>query len=204
MSTPTVLVAYGTRNGSTAGIADMITLALHAEGIHAEARPARQARDLTRYDAVVLGGALYAGRWHRDARRFARRYAAALHDRPVWLFSSGPLDTSADTSEIPPVPQAARAAARLAAREHVTFGGRLTEQTRGFLARAMVRNGHGGDFRNPQRIAAWAHTIAAQLRTGNRTGHDPADRSPVAGQGSRPVRIPRGAASTGSADCPGS
>jgi menaquinone-dependent protoporphyrinogen oxidase len=167
MTTPTVLVAYGTRNDSTAGIADMITLALHSEGINAEARPAGQVRDVSRYDAVVLGGALYAGRWHRDARRFARRHAAALRDRPVWLFSSGPLDTSADSTDIPPVPQAADAAARLGAREHVTFGGRLTEQARGFIARAMVRNGRGGDFRNPQRIAGWAHAIAAYLLTGS-------------------------------------
>jgi len=72
MSTPTVLAAYGTRNGSTAGIADMIVLALHAEGIHAEAGPARQAHEVTRYGAVVLGGALYSGQWHGDARRFAR------------------------------------------------------------------------------------------------------------------------------------
>ena len=69
MTTPNVLVAYGTKNGSTAGIADLIALALHSEGLRADVRPARQVRDTTGYDAVVLGGALYAGRWHADARR---------------------------------------------------------------------------------------------------------------------------------------
>jgi hypothetical protein len=33
----------------------------------------------------------------------------------------------------------------------------------------MVRNGHGGDFRNPDRIAMWSRAIAEQLRTGNLT-----------------------------------
>jgi menaquinone-dependent protoporphyrinogen oxidase len=159
-----VLVAYGTKNGSTAGIAYMIATALIEEGASAEVRPADEVGSVEEYDAVILGGALYAGRWHRDARRFARRHAKALQGRPVWLFSSGPLDTSADTTEIPPVAQAARAAQQLGARQHVTFGGRLTDQAKGFIARSMVRNGHGGDFRNPARVDAWSRSIMARLR----------------------------------------
>jgi menaquinone-dependent protoporphyrinogen oxidase len=162
--TPKVLVAYGTRNGSTAGIAEIIGTTLLEEGLAAEVQPANQVRSVAGYDAVVLGGALYAGRWHRDARRFARRHATAVQGRPVWLFSSGPLDDSADSKDIPPVPQAARAVSDLHARQHVTFGGQLTDQAKGFIAKAMVRNGHGGDFRSPEHIQAWSRTIAAGLR----------------------------------------
>src|SRR5262245_60714321 len=107
--TTKVLVAYGTKNGSTAGIADMIAAELAADGVAVDVQPAAQVRSIDGYDAVVLGGALYAGRWHRDARRFARRYAAGLRTLPVWVFSSGPLDDSADTTQIPAVAQAARA-----------------------------------------------------------------------------------------------
>jgi menaquinone-dependent protoporphyrinogen oxidase len=88
-----------------------------------------------------------------------------LSGKPVWLFSSGPLDNSADNDEIPPVSQAAEAARKLGARGHATFGGRLTDQATGFIARAMVRNGKGGDFRNPERIAEWSKKIAAELRS---------------------------------------
>lgn len=158
-----ILVAYGTRNGSTAGIADMIAAALREDGFRVDVMPASQVRDVVAYDAVILGGALYAHHWHPDARRFARRYARALSETPVWLFSSGPLDDSADTTEIPPVPQAVQAMHRLGACGHITFGGRLTEDAKGFIARSMVRNGHGGDFRQPRRIAEWAHSIAAQI-----------------------------------------
>jgi menaquinone-dependent protoporphyrinogen oxidase len=174
--TTKVLVAYGTKNGSTGGIADMIATELLTAGITADARPAAEVRSVDGYDAVVLGGALYAGRWHRDARRFARRYATALRDRPVWLFSSGPLDDSADTRDIPAVGQAARAAGQLDARQHVTFGGRLAGDAKGFLARSMVRGGRGGDFRNPDRIAAWARSIASALLAEQSTPHG-ADRS---------------------------
>jgi menaquinone-dependent protoporphyrinogen oxidase len=159
-----VLVAYGTKNGSTAGIAEIIGTTLLEEGIAADVRPAGQVDSVAGYDAVVLGGALYAGQWHRDARRFARRHAKNIETRPVWLFSSGPLDGSADSTDIPPVPQAARAVTSLHARAHVTFGGQLTEAAKGFIAKAIVRKGHGGDFRNPQRIQAWSRGIAAELR----------------------------------------
>lgn len=163
MSAAHVLVAYGTRNGSTAGIATMIAAALRTEGMEVDVKAAAQVRDVSGYDAVVLGGALYAGRWHADARRFVRRHAKALRGRPVWLFSSGPLDHSADTADIPPVRQAAKAADTLGAREHVTFGGQLTEDAHGFIARSMVRSGKGGDFRNPQRITEWSRKIAVEF-----------------------------------------
>lgn len=164
MNTPTVLVAYGSKNGSTKGIADLIGIALQHEGLAVAVRPAGEVRDLGGYDAVVLGGALYAGRWHQDARRFVRRHADVLTRTPLWLFSSGPLDDSADQRDIPPVSYVARAARRLRARGHVTFGGRLADDAKGFVAKAMVRNGRGGDFRNTERIGGWARSIAGEVR----------------------------------------
>lgn len=118
-----VLVAYGTTNGSTARIAETIAEVLRKEGMPAEAVPARSVTDVSSYDAVVVGGGLYAGRWHKDARRFVRRHGRELAERPLWLFSSGPLDASASERNIPPVPGVKRAMVRLDVTEHVTFGG---------------------------------------------------------------------------------
>lgn len=162
--TPRVLVAYGSKNGGTAGIAGIIGTTLKGYGLAADVRPAGAVRSVDGYDAVIIGGALYANHWHREARRFVRRYATLLLGRPVWLFSSGPLDDSADTTDIPPVPQAAEAARLLQVRQHVTFGGQLTAGAKGFIARAMARNGRGGDFRNPERIRSWTRSIAAILQ----------------------------------------
>jgi menaquinone-dependent protoporphyrinogen oxidase len=161
-----ILVAYGSKAGSTAGIAEMIGAALREDGLDVEVLPAARVRDVTGYDAIVLGGALYANRWHRDARRFARRHCAALRGRPVWLFSSGPLDASAEQAEIGPVPSAAEAAQRLNAAGHVTFGGRIGLEASGWIARKMLQNGKGGDFRNESRVRAWAHERAADLGAG--------------------------------------
>ncbi|BBC29615.1 Flavodoxin [Streptomyces graminofaciens] len=158
-----VLVAYGTTNGSTAQIAEAIADVLRKEGLTVEVMPARSVTSLESYDAVVVGGGLYAGRWHKDARRFARRHARELSRLPLWFFSSGPLDASASERDIPPVPGVRRAVIRLDVQEHVTFGGCLDEGAKGFIARKIVSSGKGGDFRDFDQIEAWAARIAGEL-----------------------------------------
>ncbi|MFE1248477.1 flavodoxin domain-containing protein [Streptomyces sp. NPDC058735] len=158
-----VLVAYGSTNGSTAEIAEHIGEVLAKEGLAAAVRSAAEVSDLSPYGAVVLGGGLYGGRWQRDARRFARRHRKALADRPVWLFSSGPLDPSASERDIPPAPGVRRMADRIDARGHVTFGGCLEGQVKGRLARMIVNSGKGGDYRDFEQIDRWAVMVAADL-----------------------------------------
>lgn len=158
-----VLVAYATRNGSTAGIAQVIGAELQRMGLGAEIREASEVRDVSRCDAVVLGSALYMGHWQKAALKFGKRYADELAALPVWLFASGPLDRSAEETEIPPVEAAAELSSRIHARGHRTFGGRVTEETRGFIAQSMVKQGRGGDFRNFDRVREWAREIGAEL-----------------------------------------
>lgn len=164
MRTRRVLVAYGSKHGGTAGIAGLLGRALQREGFDAEIWPAREVRCVDCYDAVVLGGSIYSSRWHPDAADFARRFGPELTGRPVWLFSSGPLDNSADHDDIPPVPKAARAMELMGAIGHATFGGRLTAESATWLGRKMIDSGHGGDFRNPAHIAAWAREITGRLQ----------------------------------------
>ena len=158
-----VLVAYGTTNGSTGQIAEAIAEVLRKDGLTAVTLPARSVASVSSYDAVVVGGALYAGRWHKDARRFVRRHGRALAEHPLWLFSSGPLDASAAERDIPPVPGVQRTMTRLGAREHATFGGCLEEDARGGVARMILRSGKGGDFRDFTAIQEWAARVAAEL-----------------------------------------
>ncbi len=157
-----VLVAYGSERGGTAEIAERVAETLRAEGLEAEAVDASKVRRLDGYDAVVIGGALYAMQWHRDARRFALRHARALREREVYGFSSGPLDDSASQRDIPPPPSVKQLLEHVGARSHVTFGGRLVPDARGVIASKMA-NDHAGDWRDWPRIESWARRIAAAL-----------------------------------------
>jgi menaquinone-dependent protoporphyrinogen oxidase len=162
MASDRVLVAYGSRFDGTAEIAEWICDDLRAAGLDVGVRPAGSVSDIERYGAVVLGGGLYAGRWHRDARWFARHHARVLRDRPVWCFSSGPLDGSAEASAIPPVRSVARAMARVRARGHETFGGRLESDAPGLVAGSMSKR-LSGDFRDRDHVRRWAGAIAHEL-----------------------------------------
>jgi menaquinone-dependent protoporphyrinogen oxidase len=158
-----VLVTWGSKRGGTEGIARILADALERDGIEVETLPADRASPRG-FDAVVVGGALYANRWHADARRFVRRNRRALRRIPVWFFSSGPLDDSAERTTIEPVRQVTALMSRVGARDHVTFGGTLAADATGFPARAMAKT-HAGDWRNPDRIRAWADELAAALPT---------------------------------------
>jgi menaquinone-dependent protoporphyrinogen oxidase len=157
-----VLMVYGSKRQGTAGIADVLATELRRRGVDVELADAEAVRTLEGYDAVVVGGALYAMRWHRDARRFVKRYTRELRARPVFFFSSGPLDDSASEKEIPPTRQVRRLMQRVGAREHRTFGGRLLPDAEGFPATAMAKD-HAGDWRDRDAIRQWADHIAEAL-----------------------------------------
>jgi menaquinone-dependent protoporphyrinogen oxidase len=159
----TILVAYGSKRGGTQGLAHMVADELGAEGFTVEVVPARIVRSVREYDAVIVGGALYAGRWHKDARRFVRRHQHDLRRRPVYLFSSGPLDDSAARVDIPPVKGVEKLMGDIGARGHVTFGGRLAPDAKGFPASAMAKK-NAGDWRDAGQVHTWVQDIAPALR----------------------------------------
>lgn len=158
-----VLVAYGTSRGGTEGVAEMIGEDLREHGHDAVVRPAAEVKGLADVDAVVVAGALYANRWHKDARKFVRRHESTLAHVPVWLVATGPLDETAATATIPPVPHVRDAASRIGARGTHTFGGRLQPDAKGFPASAMAKT-MAGDWRDPGEIARWVDEVDEQLR----------------------------------------
>ena len=159
-----VLVAYATKHGSTAEIAQAITEELTRQGIDADCRRADEVKRLDGYDAVVLGSAVYMKRWQPDARKLLRKHAGELAERPFWIFSSGPFGEHPDLSWSEP-PHVVAKAERLGVRDHVIFGGRLPVDPSGFMERALVRDTppEYADRRDWTDIRAWATGIAATL-----------------------------------------
>lgn len=162
----TVLVAYSSKRGSTAEIAETIAATLRREGLGVCLEPAEQVDSVERYDAVVLGSAVYMKRWRGDAKHFLKRHRKVLRQKPFWVFSSGPVgDPAKDDPEWVEPPRLAEKVEEMGGRDHVVFGGCLPAEPHGMMERALVEGApkEYRDRRDWEQIRAWAQEIAANL-----------------------------------------
>jgi menaquinone-dependent protoporphyrinogen oxidase len=162
-----VLVAAASRHGSTSEIAEAIGDELRDRGLEADVKRADEVHDLAGYDAVVLGSAVYVGKWLDPARDLVEKRADELCTLPVWLFSSGPIGeplrpAPEDAVDVAPLVSATRA------RGHRLFGGKLDKDRLGFGEKAVVLafRAPEGDFRDWGEIRTWASEIAGELGGG--------------------------------------
>jgi menaquinone-dependent protoporphyrinogen oxidase len=156
-----VLVTYASKHGSTEKIAARIAAYLEQHGVTADLRPANQVDRLDGYDGVVIGSAVYIGRWMKEATEFVERLRPALADSRVWLFSSGPLG---DQPGVDP-PHIAELGASLNVVEHRLFAGSMSKDRLSLVERALVKGVKApyGDFRDWNAIQWWAASIAKDL-----------------------------------------
>lgn len=163
------LVAYASKYGATAEIAKKIGDVLQQAGVQADVLPVDGLRDLTPYKAVILGSAIYIGKWNKEAVDFMQTHEQVLAHRPVWLFSSGP------TGEGDPVellegwrlPVALQPIAdRIQPRDIAVFHGYLNPHKLNLIEKLAMKGMKKpmGDFRDWDGIVTWANKVATALR----------------------------------------
>jgi len=159
-----VLVAYASKHGSTAEIAERIAGQLRQQGKQAEARPLEDVKEPGSYQALVIGSALYYGSWMKEATEWVQRNQAVLAGRPVWLFSVGPLGTEVKDAEQQPGEMAAFRET-IGPRDHRVFFGALDHHKLSFPERMVVKavKAPEGDFRDWEAIDSWTASIARDL-----------------------------------------
>jgi menaquinone-dependent protoporphyrinogen oxidase len=158
-----VLVCAASKHGATAEIAREIGLTLGQAGIETVLQSPDRVEGIGGYDAIVLGSAVYMGRWMDIAKDFVERHRNELTQLPVWLFSSGPLGD-------PPIPTEDPIDVRMlvemiAPRGHRVFAGDLARRELGLGEKTIVSvvRAQEGDFRPWDEIGEWARAIAAEL-----------------------------------------
>jgi menaquinone-dependent protoporphyrinogen oxidase len=170
-----ILVTHASKHGATAQIAERIAGTLQAAGLDVEVKPIKEVDNLAGYDAFVVGSAVYFGSWMKEAAQFVRRNQALLATRPVWLFSSGPLGTSAtddrgrDLREVSIPEETAAFKDAIHPRDHRVFFGALDPARLAFTHRLIRTLPAGrtllpeGDFRDWADVETWAAGIAHDL-----------------------------------------
>ena len=163
-----ILVAYATKAGSTAGIAEAIGAELTQMGLAVDVRRVEEVQDVSPYAALILGSAIYMGQWRKEAVEFGTAHAAEFRGRPVWLFDSGPLFPWPDQGRNEPVEAAEALLRQMGARSRTTFGGKLLEEDATWFMRRLMKGGKVGsygDFRNLARVRSWARAIGTELQS---------------------------------------
>ena len=80
------LVAYASRAGSTAGVAEAIGKTLSENGLQVDVRPMKDIEDITSYQAVIAGSAIQNKQWLPEAMQFMQTHKAALSQKPFAAF----------------------------------------------------------------------------------------------------------------------
>jgi menaquinone-dependent protoporphyrinogen oxidase len=164
-----VLVAYASKHGATAEIAEKIGHALKDAGLQADVLPVTKIKDIKQYSAIVAGSAIYIAMWRKEFVRFLAGNEKLLAGMPVWLFSSGPMGEGdpVELSQGWRFPESQRSLIdAIKPREVAVFQGAINPQKMGFLEKWVIKNVKAptGDFRNWEAITKWAGEIAIELK----------------------------------------
>ena len=164
MNKKTVLLAYASRFGSTQEVAESVTAELRQAGFEVDIQPMQEVKTLANYDAVVLGAAIYNAKWNPEAHSFLSQHQEVLGQRPVAIFTLGPLSAS-DTAKRNSRRQLDLELAKYPWLKPVAveiFAGKYdpSKPGMGFFEKFLPARDH----RNWDAIRAWAHALPVQLQ----------------------------------------
>lgn len=84
---------HASRHGSTTDVAARIAERLRQVDLH---DAGWVTTPVDGYQLVIVGGAIYSGRWHTSAHRFLKRHRSELARVPVAVFGMGPRSDEAE------------------------------------------------------------------------------------------------------------
>jgi menaquinone-dependent protoporphyrinogen oxidase len=161
-----ILVAYATRYGSTAEVAETIGDELRKAGVEVDVRPVDEVQDLSLYRAAVIGSPIYMGKWLPESQVFIEKNQQYLRTIPVAYFAVG-LTVAEGGAEILRKAEASMDAVRMLVNpvEVGVFPGKLVSGGLSFTDRAIVTmiRAKSGDFRDWETVRSWAEAVRQKI-----------------------------------------
>ena len=161
-----ILVAYVSRMGSTAEIAQAIGREVEATGNSVGVAEMKGIDSLEGYRAVVIGAPVYMAQIEKEVAQFVARQGTVLSRMPVAAFAVGIAPVDPRVGSIGEVLEKLRAALDPVKPVAMTvFAGRLDMAKMSFIQRTMIgaMKVLTGDFRDWDAIRAWARGLPAGL-----------------------------------------
>lgn len=163
----TILVAYATRYGSTAEVAEVIGDELRKSGAEIDLRPVGEMiDDLTPYRAAVIGSPIYMGRWLPEAQVFVERHQQRLREIPVACFAVGLTVTDGAVDTIRKAEASMDQVRMLVNPVDIgIFPGKLESSRLSPPDRAIVQliGAKAGDLRDWEAVRAWARALGSKI-----------------------------------------
>lgn len=161
-----ILVAYATRYGSTADVAEAIGDELRKAGADVDVKPVGEVRDLSPYGAAVIGSPIYMGKWLPEPQVFVERNQQRLRTIPVAFFAVGLTVTEKDPEILRKAEASMDSVRTLVSPVEVgVFPGKLESGGLSFTDRTIIKliRAKTGDFRDLGAVRAWAQAVHSKI-----------------------------------------
>jgi menaquinone-dependent protoporphyrinogen oxidase len=161
-----ILVAYASKCGSTAEIAQVVGQALCDAGAAVDVRPIKEVAGLQPYRAAVVGSAIRVGQWLPEAKQFVETHQEELHGMPAgYFFSCMTLyeDTEENRQTVAAYLEPIRAMVEPVAEGR--FAGAMDYSKLSMVTRLMMKamSVPEGDYRDWDAIRAWGTELYTSL-----------------------------------------
>lgn len=166
-----ILVAYATRAGSAAEIADALGKKLAEGGATVDVMPAKKVSDLNAYNAVVLGSAIRAGRIMPEIMKLIKDHKDDLQKIPVAYFIVCLVVREKTEENFKTADKYLEPFRReLKAVDSAVFAGKMDYSQLGFWEKFIIKyviDASEGDWRDWPAINKWAENLLPKLTGGN-------------------------------------
>jgi len=163
-----VLVVYASKYGSTGGVADAIGKELCGKDVAVDVALIKNAENIRSYQGVIIGSAIYMGKWMYEATDFVKENRDVLCNVPVAYFLVGmtlaknPEKRTDALSSIEPI---LKAVPEIKPVGIGTFAGAMDYNNLSWINKKILKSKGTpeGDFRDWNVIRSWAMSLPLWL-----------------------------------------